>query len=95
MIAENCYRSSPEGWKMPMVAEGTGIGKRVRELRAAAGLTQQQLAVAAGMTLSNVAQIERGKITDPRLSTLRALAAALGVPLGELAGDSPGSKKGG
>ena len=31
--------------------------------------------------------IEAGRIPDPRVSTLRALARALGVPMDELAGE--------
>ncbi len=63
------------------------IKDRVKELRTAAGLTQQALATAAGLSVSAVVQIESGKIPDPRVSTLRALAKALGVGLDELAGE--------
>jgi transcriptional regulator with XRE-family HTH domain len=56
---------------------------RLRELRTAAGLTQQALAFKAGLSVSVVAHIESGRIPDPRLSTLRALAKAMGVALGE------------
>jgi transcriptional regulator with XRE-family HTH domain len=64
-----------------------GIGDRVRRLRVRAGLTQQALAVAAGLSVSAVAQIEAGKTPDPRLSTLRAMAGALGVSIDEFASD--------
>jgi transcriptional regulator with XRE-family HTH domain len=70
---------------MPMAAEM--VGDRLRALRDAAGLTQQQLATAAKLSISVVAQIEQGKTDDPRLSTLRALAKVLGVSLDELAGE--------
>jgi transcriptional regulator with XRE-family HTH domain len=60
---------------------------RVRELRKAAGLTQQSLAVKAGMSVAAVVQIESGKTPDPRLSTLRALAKAMGVRVEELIGN--------
>jgi transcriptional regulator with XRE-family HTH domain len=59
---------------------------RVRELRKAADLTQQELASRAELSISVVVQIESGKIPDPRLTTLRKLARALGVTLDELAG---------
>lgn len=46
--------------------------------RKAAGLTQAELAARAQTRAATVADIEGGK-TDPRFSTIRALAAALGV----------------
>jgi transcriptional regulator with XRE-family HTH domain len=64
------------------------IGQSVKDLRAAAGLTQQELAVKAGLSVSVVSQIEQGTNADPRLSTLAALARALGVNLDQLAGDT-------
>jgi transcriptional regulator with XRE-family HTH domain len=60
------------------------LAKRLRELREKAGWTQQQLAMAAGLSLSLVTRIEQGAREDPRLSTLRALADALGIGVGEL-----------
>lgn len=69
---------------MPTMAIPETIGQRVRRLRETKGLTQQDLAQAAELALSNVAQIERGKIADPRASTLQALAKALGVKVGDL-----------
>ena len=65
---------------------------RIKQLRTAADLTQQDLAVMAGLSISSVVQIERGIIPDPRMSTLRALAKALGVSMDELAAEdgSPG-----
>jgi transcriptional regulator with XRE-family HTH domain len=63
------------------------IKDRLKELRKAAGLTQQGLAMKAGLSISAVVQIELGKIPDPRVSTLRSLARALGVTLDALAGE--------
>jgi transcriptional regulator with XRE-family HTH domain len=65
------------------------IGERVRELRVAAGLSQQALSNAAGLSTSVVSQLEQGTNQDPRLSTLLALADAMGVTLDELAGRTP------
>jgi transcriptional regulator with XRE-family HTH domain len=64
-----------------------GLGENVARLRKAAHLTQQQLAVAAGLAVSVVSQLEQGKNQDPRLSTLSALATGLGVTLDELVKD--------
>jgi len=56
------------------------FGKRLKQLREAAGLTQEGLARAAGLSTSAVARIEqRGK--DPAWSTVQRLARALGVAL--------------
>jgi transcriptional regulator with XRE-family HTH domain len=66
---------------------------RLRELRTAKGLTQMQLAAAAGLTLSSVTQMEIGKVESPRLDTLRKLAGALGCTLDELGGEDPPARK--
>jgi transcriptional regulator with XRE-family HTH domain len=47
-------------------------------------MSQQSLAVAAGLSVSLVSQIEQGTRSDPRISTTAALAKALGVPLDHL-----------
>ena len=63
------------------------IADKLKQLRADAGLTQMQLAVKAGLSMSVISSIEQGSIPDPRVSTLHALAKALGVPLDALAPD--------
>jgi transcriptional regulator with XRE-family HTH domain len=60
---------------------------RLHELRKAASMTQQALAIAAGLSVSVIQHIERGLIPDPRMSTLRALAKALGVTVDTLIGN--------
>jgi putative transcriptional regulator len=66
------------------------LKERLRELRKAADLTQQDLAVKSGLTLSAVVQLESGKIKDPRMTTLLALARALNVTLDELVSQEDG-----
>lgn len=51
--------------------------------RKAAGLTQAELADKAGLRKATVSDIENGKL-DPRLSSLRALAAALKVDIDDI-----------
>src|SRR5262249_23581701 len=63
------------------------ISRRIRDLREAAGLSQQDLAVRADLSMSLVAKLEQGKKADPRASTLRARAKALAVPPGKLLED--------
>ena len=57
------------------------IGRRIKDLRGE--LAQEQLALAAGISTSTLSRIER-ELYQPRLPTLRKIAAALGVPLTEL-----------
>jgi transcriptional regulator with XRE-family HTH domain len=65
------------------------ISDKLKRLRTEAGLTQMELAVKAGVSISAVSQIEQGAIPDPRVSTLHAIARALAVPLDALAPDEP------
>lgn len=58
---------------------------RLRELRAAAGLTQAQVAERAQLDVSMIQDLERPSDGgNPRVTTLLALADALGVPPPEL-----------
>lgn len=65
------------------------LGPNVRERRAALGLSQEQLARRADVSLNAVHRIEMGKITDPHFSTLSGIARALGVSVSELVEDDP------
>jgi transcriptional regulator with XRE-family HTH domain len=66
------------------VKERPVLAQQLRALRRTAGFSQQALAVAAGLSLTVVAQLEQGVGTDPRLSTVLALTRALGVTISEL-----------
>ena len=67
------------------------FNERLKELRKAAGLTQQQLAQACGISISGVQKLEYGGI-DPSWSTVQRLAGALGIGVEKLA-DGQSSKK--
>ena len=56
------------------------MGQRVRDLRKQAGMTQQQLANAAGIGRVTLVRIESGSYS-PRFRTLDALARALNRPV--------------
>ena len=60
-----------------------GIGKRIRDARKAAGLTQEELAERMGTSSVAVAQWETGR-RNPKMGTVSKLAAALGVDVAEL-----------
>ena len=59
------------------------VGRNVRRLRQARGLTQEQLAFEARLDLTYVGGIERGR-RNPSLLVVVRLAAALGVAPGDL-----------
>ena len=69
------------------------IGSRIRAARKAAGLSQEELARRADLSLNGFADIERGHIKDPHYSTLVSLADALGVSVSELMGEAADSGK--
>lgn len=56
----------------------TNFGKRLRELRIAASMTQEALGTKAGMRYQAIAKLERG-VGEPTWPTVLKLAAALGV----------------
>ena len=62
------------------------IGEQLKRLRLRNALTQRQLAEQAGLTLRSVNQLETNK-TEPRPTTLRKLADALGATPADLLGD--------
>lgn len=61
-------------------------GYRIREDRAAQGLSLEQLARLTGISAPALSLIETGK-RDPRLTTLKRIADALRVPLATLIAD--------
>jgi transcriptional regulator with XRE-family HTH domain len=68
------------------------FGKRVRELRLEKGMTQEQLAEAAGLHPTFISNVERG-YRNSTLSTLVRLADALGEKPAELTTELPSSKR--
>lgn len=59
------------------------IGKRIRCLRTAKGLTIEKLAYENDLAKGNLSEIEKGLI-DPQLSTLARIAEGLDVTLKDL-----------
>ncbi|GAA3733989.1 BTAD domain-containing putative transcriptional regulator [Plantactinospora mayteni] len=65
--------------------EGSGenavrLGALVQRFRRQAGLTQQEVADRAGMSVGGLRDLEQGRVGRPRPATLRRLAAALRLP---------------
>jgi transcriptional regulator with XRE-family HTH domain len=56
------------------------FGKRIRELRQAKGMTQEDLADRCGLFRTYMSRIETGK-ANPTLTMIHALADSIGVPV--------------
>jgi transcriptional regulator with XRE-family HTH domain len=65
------------------------FGRRLRELREAAGLRQVDVGTRAGVSTAYVSELERGG-RGPTLDVIYALARALGVPVARLFPDPDG-----
>jgi transcriptional regulator with XRE-family HTH domain len=64
-------------------AQHLSFGHRVRDLRQARGLSQEELAESAGVHRTYVSSLERGR-RNVGLDNILAIAAALGVPASDL-----------
>jgi transcriptional regulator with XRE-family HTH domain len=74
---------------------GVALADRIKELRLAAGISQEQLAYRAGVTISVVRSLEQGTVENPQWFTIRGIARVLGVSLDDLAAaaeEPPGVK---
>ena len=65
------------------VPEAIAFGKRIRELREAKDLSQEELAEAADLHAVQISHIEGGR-NEPKLTTILRLAKALGMTASEL-----------
>lgn len=60
------------------------FGKRVRQLRMAAGMLQKELATRVGMQIEYLSKIESGKLPPPSESKIQAIAEILNCSIDEL-----------
>src|SRR6187549_3061479 len=58
-------------------AASQSFGGQLKALREAAGYTQEELAIIAGLSVHAVSALERGERRRPHVETVRALSAAL------------------
>lgn len=63
--------------------EQKGLGQRIRELRNMQGLSQEELALRAGLHPAHLGHIER-ELKSPTIDTLLKIASALQVELAAL-----------
>jgi transcriptional regulator with XRE-family HTH domain len=68
--------------------QGRSVGDLIREARKRQGLSQRELAVAAGVSVSLVRKLEQGERQDTRIETLRKMAVVLAVPTTALIGEA-------
>jgi transcriptional regulator with XRE-family HTH domain len=59
---------------------GADFGRLLRRYRSTAGLTQEELAERAGLSVRAVSDMERGRTARPLARSVRLLADALGLP---------------
>ena len=59
------------------------LGKRLRDTRKAAGLSQELLAEKAGISVDFISMIERGK-RSPSIETIEKLSKALHIEISDL-----------
>lgn len=63
-----------------MAVENSALGTRIKELRKQKGLSQFEVAEAAGIDPKSLSRIESG-VFNPAIDTLHGLAVALGVEM--------------
>lgn len=73
-------------------SDSVALGRRVRHLRRAAGLTLDDLAERTGMSPSALSLIENGR-REPKISALTAIAQALGVTVAHLLTAPPPNRR--
>ena len=86
----------------PASEDGTRLGAWLRQARAAAGMTQEELAERSGVGVRTIGDLERGRTRKPYARSIRCLATALGAPfpglasgvLGAVAGSGPADSSG-
>ncbi len=60
------------------------IGKNIKKLRQAKGLSQDRLSKAADVSYNSIIKLETGGITNPTIETLQKIAKALEVQVDNL-----------
>lgn len=60
----------------------------IHTLRTQKKLSIMRLAAETGLGVATISDLENGKVTDPRCSTIRALASVLGPEAALLGGES-------
>lgn len=67
------------------VEQAGQLAARLRALREQHGLTQEQLAARAGISVATVRNIERATVVEPSLFTVLAMVRVLGATIEDVA----------
>lgn len=67
----------------PLETPRSALGKAIRFIRQNAKLTQRQVADKSGIHLTQISDLERGKV-NPTHRTIKRLAKGLGVPCSQI-----------
>jgi tetratricopeptide (TPR) repeat protein/transcriptional regulator with XRE-family HTH domain len=73
----------------PASKDAIRLGSWLRQARAAAGMTQEELAERSGVGVRTIGDLERGRTRRPYARSIRCLAVALDVPFPGLASGVP------
>lgn len=82
-------KSGPTNLREERMNTAEGIAERLKQSRAARGLTQEQLALKARVSARTISRLERAEIARPRRVTIERLAQALGIEPNVLTGEMP------
>ena len=66
------------------MAQENKIGKNIKKLRQAKGLSQDRLSKAANVSYNSIIKLETGGITNPTIETFQKIATALEVQVDDL-----------
>ena len=64
--------------------QASRLAEMVRDARGLAGMTQQELATRAGVSIGTVRALESKRTVEPGYFTVLVLAGVLDIPVGEL-----------
>jgi len=62
----------------------SGFGKKLREKRRRAGISQRKLAGSVGVDFSYISKLENGRLPAPSAETIARIAKSIGCPMEEL-----------
>ena len=78
LLLDDGHHRGPLRWNGD---RGWAPRRRLRAAREHAGMTQYQLAVATNLTVTSIANLERGRVRHPRMVTMQRIAKALNVDM--------------